>query len=132
MTLGGTFTPLHSFDHVESPYPPSGFINAIDGNLYGTTGFGYSGTATLFKVSPTGIVTTLYAFQDSPGGLLTQAVDGTFFGTTYGGGSTNEGSVFQLSLSAAPLIDPLKGVANSASFASTPRWAASTIILLAI
>lgn len=82
MTLGGTFTPLHSFDRLESPYPPTGFINAADRNLYGTTGFGYSGTATLFKVSPPGVVTTLYAFQNSPGGLLTQAMGGAFYGTT--------------------------------------------------
>jgi uncharacterized repeat protein (TIGR03803 family) len=75
------------------------------GNLYGTTEYdGPNGGGTLFKVSPTGSLTTIYAFTDIgsmgpsyPSGSLVLGQDGTLYGTSQGGGSDDHGSVFKLS-----------------------------------
>jgi uncharacterized repeat protein (TIGR03803 family) len=87
-------------------------IQGADGNFYGTTFQGGSGTClgpfgvigcgTVFKVTPSGIQTVLYNFTyDSttntavngiyPYGGLVQGRDGNFYGTTSGGG--NAGAV---------------------------------------
>jgi uncharacterized repeat protein (TIGR03803 family) len=44
----------------------AGLIQASDGNLYGTTSYGYG---TVFKITPGGMLTTLYRFQGSADGL---------------------------------------------------------------
>jgi uncharacterized repeat protein (TIGR03803 family) len=71
-------------------------IQAADGNLYGTTTLGgngcntYGGCGTVFRITPQGKLTTLYAFHGTDGAGpyagLVQATDGNFYGTTaYGG-----------------------------------------------
>lgn len=68
---------------------PSALVQSGDGNLYGTTQSGGSGYGTVFKLSPSGSLTTLYRFNGidgwSPDGLV-QGADGNFYGTTAGGG----------------------------------------------
>jgi uncharacterized repeat protein (TIGR03803 family) len=76
----------------EQPY--AGLVQATDGNFYGSTveGGGSSqcsqGCGTVFKITPSGTLTTLHSFDVSDGaypvGALVQATDGTFYGTTYG------------------------------------------------
>ena len=65
---------------------------------------------TVFKITPSGILTTLYTFCSQsgctdgggPAGVLVQATDGNFYGTTYGGridacGAGNScGTVFKI------------------------------------
>jgi uncharacterized repeat protein (TIGR03803 family) len=103
----GSYTNLHSFMGNDGAYPYSGLAPGADGNFYGTTLFGgptYTGGATgngtVFRISPSGILTNLYAFGGSdgsnPNAGLTQCSDGNFYGTTDGGGTANEGTVFRI------------------------------------
>jgi uncharacterized repeat protein (TIGR03803 family) len=69
---------------------PSGLIQAKDGNFYGTTRYGgTSNTGTVFRVTPSGTLTTLVNFGSTNGndpvaGLI-EASDGNFYGITRGG-----------------------------------------------
>ena len=48
----------------EGSQPAAGLIQATDGNFYGATMNGGLGTfGTLFKITPSGTLTTLYSFQ---------------------------------------------------------------------
>jgi uncharacterized repeat protein (TIGR03803 family) len=103
--------------------PKAGLIQASDGNFYGTTSGGGAtsdsedagdgGAGTVFKITPMGALTTLYSFcslKDSSGqcvdgeypqGVLIQANDGNFYGTTSGGGASDvlenvAGTVFRI------------------------------------
>jgi uncharacterized repeat protein (TIGR03803 family) len=73
-------------------------IQGNDGNFYGTTGGGGGGAdngGTVFKLTPGGVETVLYAFGASssdgigPNSLI-QGSDGNFYGTTGGGGANTE------------------------------------------
>ena len=93
LTPGGAFTTLHNFD-VDTF--PNGMVQATDGNFYGTTSEGGAncgntgGCGTIFKVTESGALTTLYSFCSQnnctdgslPGFGLIQASDGNFYGTT--------------------------------------------------
>ncbi|HEV2423818.1 MAG TPA: choice-of-anchor tandem repeat GloVer-containing protein [Terriglobia bacterium] len=100
MTSGGTLTTLYSFcsqsgcTDGEHPFP--GLIQASDGNLYGTTKEGGTGGGgTVFKITLSGALTTLYSFcaqsgctdGEFPEGALVQGTDGKLYGTTYQGGT---------------------------------------------
>jgi uncharacterized repeat protein (TIGR03803 family) len=107
---GQTFTTLHSFDSTDGATPFAGLILATDGNLYGTTGGqGTSGGGTVFKITPSGTLTTLYNFcaranctdGNIPIAGLVQATNGNFYGTTLGGGVFLEGTVFEITPSGA-------------------------------
>ena len=103
-----TLTTLHIFSGADGSYPNAGLVLGRDGNFYGTTVDG--GTAndgTVFKISPGGILTTLYSFDNgadggNPFGGLVQGGDGNFYGTTYQGGTSANcnggcGTVFKIS-----------------------------------
>jgi uncharacterized repeat protein (TIGR03803 family) len=80
-------------------------VQTSDGNLYGATSGGGNGSfdGTVFKLSPSGVLTTLYSFcsqsncpdGSSPSGLI-QGTDGNFYGTTNGGGAIGGGTVFKI------------------------------------
>jgi uncharacterized repeat protein (TIGR03803 family) len=99
-----TCTDLHDFDcTVEgcSPTYPEILAQGRDGNLYGTTNSGgTSGMGTVFKMTPAGVVTTIYNFSgrdgQNPHGGLILAPDGNFYGTTRFGGTSNLGTVFKI------------------------------------
>ena len=105
MTPGGTLTTLATFDGQGGPeYPYAGLIQASDGNFYGTsTGGGTQhGNGTVFKMTPSGTITTLHSFACTDGcapyGGLVQGSDGNFYGTTRSGGTNgfNYGTVFKI------------------------------------
>lgn len=81
---------------------PITLIQASDGNFYGTAfNGGAYGYGTIFKLTPAGTLTALYAFTDSSGDgahpyALIQASDGNFYGTTNYGGTDGYGTVFKL------------------------------------
>ena len=91
-----TFTTLMSFNGTDGVYPEhSSLIQGFDGNYYGTvfnggtaTLCGVYGCGTVFKITPSGTLTTLHTFKGSDGaypyGTLVQGTDGTLYGTTHG------------------------------------------------
>jgi uncharacterized repeat protein (TIGR03803 family) len=90
---------------------PNGLVLASDGNFYGTTqGGGANGYGTVFKITPSGALTTLYSFcaqtnctdGAEPGAALLQANDGNLYGTTDSGGSIGgDGTIFKITLEGA-------------------------------
>jgi uncharacterized repeat protein (TIGR03803 family) len=102
-----------TLDGADGEYPFSALIQATDGNLYGTTeeGGAYGG-GTVFKITPSGKLTTLYSFcpesgcpdGEFPAAELVQATDGNFYGTTYNGGTGTNctsgcGTIFEITAS---------------------------------
>jgi uncharacterized repeat protein (TIGR03803 family) len=86
---------------------PSALVQGTDGNFYGTTDIGgaystcqsFCGGGTVFKITPSGTLTTLYSFcaqsgcpdGAGPAGALIQATDGNLYGTTVQGGANSSG-----------------------------------------
>jgi uncharacterized repeat protein (TIGR03803 family) len=108
MTTNGLVTTLVSFDGTDGSNPSSVLVQGGDGNFYGTTEYGgeNGGAGTVFKMTPTGQLTVLYAFSGGsdgsiPNAGLVQGVDGSFYGTTYEGGASGEGTVFKIESSGA-------------------------------
>jgi uncharacterized repeat protein (TIGR03803 family) len=114
ITPSGALTTLYSFcsrggANCTDGSVPVGLIQAADGDFYGTTSSGgnATGNGTVFKITPTGALTTLRRFCSQGGSLcsdgsslqagLVQASNGDFYGTTYfGGNQTNSGIVFRI------------------------------------
>jgi uncharacterized repeat protein (TIGR03803 family) len=113
MTPDGTLTSLHSFDYYyyynnTGAYPWAGLVEGKDGHFYGVTEQGGArGYGTVFRITSYGALTTLYSFNyygygtsgAHPRGVLVQGKDGDFYGTTYSGGSSGNGTVFRVGLS---------------------------------
>lgn len=114
ITLGETFTTLHSFDGTDGGTPYGVLVQATNGNFYGTTNNGGSSSCpgdcgTIFQITPGGTLTTLHSFDGTDGEYpfagLVQDTNGTFYGTTVGGGANNDGTVFSLSLGLGPFVE---------------------------
>ncbi|MGB9255160.1 MAG: choice-of-anchor tandem repeat GloVer-containing protein [Candidatus Korobacteraceae bacterium] len=125
VTPGGSATLLYSFcsksNCADGANPQSGLVQGSDGNFYGTTEVGGTGTGcfygtcgTVFKITPQGTLTTLYSFcsqsgcidGSNPSDALVQANDGNLYGTTFDGGTSSCGgvgcgTVFKITLSGA-------------------------------
>jgi uncharacterized repeat protein (TIGR03803 family) len=100
-----TFTTLYSFAASDGHDPQDALVQGFDGDFYGTTYYGGAHNfGTVFKVTPTGTLTTLYSFctqtgctdGEYPGSNLVQGTDGNFYGTTDFGGARNGGEVFKI------------------------------------
>jgi uncharacterized repeat protein (TIGR03803 family) len=119
ITLQGVLTTLLSFDGTDGAYSASPLIQATDGNFYGMTlsggtgdcysDFGNYGCGTIFKITPAGVLSTLYDFTQSGGneGGLLQATNGEFYGTTEYGGTYQEGTVFSLNVGLGQFVETL-------------------------
>jgi uncharacterized repeat protein (TIGR03803 family) len=103
----GNETILQDFGENNSgAYAESTLVRDSQGNLYGSTiqgGANVNGTegGTVFKVSSQGAFSVLYSFAGEPNGAGPEGplmIDsaGTLYGTTASGGTTNNGTVFQL------------------------------------
>ena len=115
LSPSGAFTVLHNFtgntlDHRQDPiYPYGALLQASDGNFYGTTSEG----ASVFRMTPSGSVSTLTFLGGGSYADLIQGGDGNLYGTTALGGegtcpadrsalchpTSGEGTVFRVSLS---------------------------------
>jgi uncharacterized repeat protein (TIGR03803 family) len=106
----------------DGQFPLAGLVLGADGNLYGTTSYGGTGSCgsigigcgTVFKLTPSGTETVLYSFQGAHGGthdgylptgsLITDS-NGDLFGTTaFGGdncGTLTCGTAFEMIKSGA-------------------------------
>jgi uncharacterized repeat protein (TIGR03803 family) len=101
-----TPTILFSFDGAHGANPSSSLIADDDGNLFGTADTGSaSGMGTIFEIvktkggyAPT--PTILFSFDGTHGanplGGLVADDNGNLFGTTYFGGTSNDGTVFEI------------------------------------
>lgn len=104
MTANGNVTTLHNFTGgIDGAYPCAGVVQGHDGNFYGTTlDGGAYGYGVVFKMTPSGAVTTLYSFNyhDPNGGNpyagLVQGTSGDFYGTASAFGANNTGTVFKI------------------------------------
>ena len=107
ITPSGELTSIYDFcvrpNCTDGTTPEWAPVLASDGNLYGTTtGIDY-GYGTVYKMTLSGELTTLYTFcslaqcadGSFPNGLI-QASDGNFYGTTFEGGNSNAGTIFKI------------------------------------
>src|ERR1017187_6619290 len=115
ITPGGTLTTLYSFCSqsgcTDGAFPEAGLVQAANGDLYGTAEYGgakaNANSGTVFKITPSGTLTTLYSFCSqgaypyctdgrNPYAGLVQAANGDFYGTTLVGGTNRGGTVFRI------------------------------------
>ena len=102
ITSAGALTTLYSFTGgTDGGGPEAGLVQGGDGNFYGTAfGEGAGGDGTVFQITPTGVLTTLYSFSGidgaDPAAALALDSAGNFYGTTYGDGINNDGTIFKL------------------------------------
>jgi uncharacterized repeat protein (TIGR03803 family) len=107
MNPSGELLTLYSFTGgIDGSLPKSTLLRASDGNFYGTTNDGGThGYGSIFKMNPSGTLTTLHSFSGpdgiNPAGELIQATDGNLYGMTSGGGAGGLGTIFQLTLGGA-------------------------------
>jgi uncharacterized repeat protein (TIGR03803 family) len=102
-----TFTALYTFTGgTDGGNPDAVLVQGRDGNLYGTTlqggtgtCAGYTGCGSVFKISPSGKLTTLHTFTGADGAQphgVVLATDGNYYGAATNGGSFGFGVIFRL------------------------------------
>lgn len=136
ITPSGALTTIYKFcsqggnNCTDGYAPEANLLEGSDGSFYGTTSAGgtgnasycssgtsysgitvtnsYNGCGTVFKITPSGIFTTLYSFCTQGGascadgffpalyGRLAEGSDGNFYGTTAFGGANSQGTVFKI------------------------------------
>jgi uncharacterized repeat protein (TIGR03803 family) len=114
ITIHGLFTQLYSFGTelneqgyaLDGSCPEGGLIQGRDGNFYGVTRFGGPmNEGTVFQFFTNGILNTLHSFAgngSNDDGInplfasLVEGADGIFYGTTFAGGTNDDGTIFQI------------------------------------
>ena len=103
LSPGNSFTNLYSFTGGnDGAEPGSPLIIGQDGELYGvTTNGGAFGKGNIFKLNPGGAFTNLYSFTggldgNAPSGALLPDAGGGFYGLTFYGGASAEGTIYKL------------------------------------
>ena len=124
MNSSGTLSTLYTFCALpgcpDGDSPAGTLIQGTDGNLYGETAAGgqsASGGGTIFQITLNGVLTTLYNFcsvgggncfdGNGPMGTLFEDTSGTLYGTTYGGGTGEIGTVFSVTDGLPAFIETL-------------------------
>jgi uncharacterized repeat protein (TIGR03803 family) len=99
---GVTMSTLYSFTGGSDGGNPNGLAQTADGNFFGTTqNGGLNSSGTVFKMAPGGVPIVLYPFMGGndgghPQNVLVQGADGSFYGTTFDGGFSDNGTVFNV------------------------------------
>jgi uncharacterized repeat protein (TIGR03803 family) len=113
MTVDGKLTVVYTFCSISNcadGATPNGIILASDGDFYGTTvygGVGDGGPGVIFKVTPSGAYTRLYAFcaeanctdGEKPFYPPVQGNNGNFYGVASSGGSLGGGVFYKVTAS---------------------------------
>ncbi len=113
METTGKETVLYHFRNAPDGGDPHARVLNVRGALYGTTVFGgVKGRGTVYKITPSGKETVLYSFlgrKNEVGdgkypnaGLLD--VGGRLYGTTYKGGTHDNGTVFEITLAGKEIV----------------------------
>lgn len=111
-TATGVLTTLYNFCSqngcTDGSSPSATLVQGPTGNFFGTTNSGGAhGSGTVFEITPSGILTTLYNFCSQTNcadgtsvfGALTRASNGKYYGVTVNGGLKNFGTVFSITAS---------------------------------
>ena len=128
ITPAGVLSTLYDFcsqtDCPDGHGPEAPLVQGTDGNFYGTTFGGGTittcstylgpGCGTIFRITPTGALTTQHSFDGTDGALangLIQATNGIFYGTTFSGANSacsgGCGTIFAFSVGLGPFVEPL-------------------------
>src|SRR5579872_3530376 len=100
-----TFQTAVTFNEANGAVPTDVLVQGTDGNLYGTTQYGGKNDfGTVFRLSLSGTLTTLYSFCSQsqcvdgslPDAGLVQGTDGNLYGTTFWGGTQDQGTIFKI------------------------------------
>ncbi len=128
-TSGGVFTTLASFTSTVGKFPRSLTLGP-DGNLYGLAQNGgiLNDGGTVFRATTNGTLTAITNFNGAattgPNGYkaLTELMlssDGNFYGTTYSGGTSDNGTLFKVTTNGAlTTLLSLAGTAGANPYAS--------------
>lgn len=122
MTPAGILNTLVSFNNDNGANPYGALVPAPDGTLYGTTELGGANDyGTIFQVTPAGALNSLISFNyfsngaDPTAGLV-RSSDGTFYGTTYSGGSRGGGTIFHLTVPMPPVFQKAARTGDTFTF----------------
>ena len=102
ITPAGTFTVIKHLVSANGSNPRGHLVIGADGNFYGATyAGGANGYGTIFKMTPAGILTVLHSLSSAADGAncygsLVKGSDNNFYGTTNGGGTTGQGTIFKI------------------------------------
>lgn len=106
LTTSGQFKSLYNFcslaNCTDGSYPFKPPIQGMDGNLYGTTGYGGAhDLGSVYVLNQSGQLRTIASFRKSADSgvqplWLIQATDGTLYGTTSSGGAAGDGTIFKI------------------------------------
>ena len=100
-----SFRILFAFNGTNGTSPNGPLVQGLDGSLYGATSRGgVYNQGTVFKITTSGALTTLYSFcavstcpdGNFPDAGLLLGTDGNFYGTTLSGGTTQSGTAFKI------------------------------------
>ena len=102
ITTTGIFTVIKHLVIANGSNPRGHLVIGADGNFYGATyAGGANGFGTIFKMTPAGILTVLHSLSSTADGAncygsLVKGTDNNFYGTTNGGGTTGQGTIFKI------------------------------------
>lgn len=123
----GRETVLHAFTgkNGDGAVPHGALVLDGFGNLYGTTSAGgVAGLGTVFKIEASGVESVLYSFTGMPDGAnpyagLVMDGPGNLYGTTENGGTSDFGTVFEVSAGGTESV--LHSFAGGTSDGADPR-----------
>jgi uncharacterized repeat protein (TIGR03803 family) len=96
------FTLFHQFNDQATGIEPYSPLTAVNGVFYGTTAAGGAGNSgTVYSLTSAGVYKVIHSFKGQPDGALPQNAallyaNGLLYGTTERGGTSDEGTVFQV------------------------------------
>lgn len=129
LTLAGELTTLYEFTGgADGGYAYVGLIRGTDDNFYGTTiNGGANGQGTLFRITPAGVLTTIYAFIDGGGfpRFTTEGKDGRIYVNAMDSGTYGNGNIDRFSIPMPPVFQSVEknGVALNLTWSSVAEQA---------